>query len=213
RTIQLQPFVWNFILQTVDSAEFEKSDTTVTDAFKAMDSWKYFNPAEYRSSNDEQLRKAALLIPAVELATFWETPMLLQARALWYRTLSKKLPITKFLHTIKTVSSSQCRLCNGAEDNLSHFMINCPIKQEIWSIIIPKYFPDLIITIPDILTTLLSLESPVPIRKRQRPKYFTILSTTHWTIWIYYWEHIINQTPFILDTIVNKITSHISILL
>ncbi|KAI9273986.1 hypothetical protein EDC94DRAFT_593395 [Helicostylum pulchrum] len=156
RTIQLQPFVWNFVLQTVDSAEFEKIDTTVTDAFKAIDSWKQFNPAEYRNSNDEQLRKAALLISAVELATFWEIPMLLQARALWYRTLSKKMPTTKFLHKIKTVSSPQCRLCKSTEDNLFHFMINCPIKQEIWSIIIPKYFPDLIIIIPDILIMLLS---------------------------------------------------------
>lgn len=111
--------------------EYEKTDTQVLEDFQEMGSWKRFNPTEYRNSNHKTLKKAALLIPITALTAFWDAPTLLQARNIWYRTLSKKLPITKFLHKFKTVYSSMlCRLCKGADNDFDCFIINCEKKNK-----------------------------------------------------------------------------------
>ncbi|KAI7907632.1 uncharacterized protein BX663DRAFT_565862, partial [Cokeromyces recurvatus] len=58
--------------------------------------------------------------------------MLLQARSLWYRILSRKIPHSDYLYQIQTISTNLCRLCQSVPDSLDHFLFLCPIRHKIW---------------------------------------------------------------------------------
>lgn len=138
------------------------------------------------------LQRARLIISATALHTFWSAPLLLPARGLWYRTISKKLPTTSFLNKIKTVDFPLCRLYKTDTDTLHHFLFYCPIKQDIWWAVLPTYFPDIIFNPGEILDSIMNLTTPKVISRSQTVRLFTVISITHWTIWIHYWQHIIH---------------------
>jgi hypothetical protein len=64
----------------------------------------------------------------------------------------------------------------------------------------------------DIYKMLLHLEPPVNIRPSQHAFFTTVISTTLWHIWYFYWQFIIEDMPFLTDTAIAKIESQISIL-
>jgi hypothetical protein len=61
--------------------------------------------------------------------------MLLQARGVWYRVLSRKLPTAVFLAGVKSVPTDQFRLCLDQVDSLAHFLVLRPNKQTVWTAI------------------------------------------------------------------------------
>ncbi|KAI9346323.1 hypothetical protein BD770DRAFT_180188 [Pilaira anomala] len=161
-----------------------------------------------------EISTEALLISVASLKQFWSPLMLLQTRTLWYRTFSKELPTTSFLHLIGTVESPNCRLCgNSNSDTLEHFLLHCLLKQEIWSSVLLEYFCTPPLTSAEVLATLLTLTPPTTIRRTQIPTLYTIAATTHWTIWIHYWNFITGKKLFLPKAILTSIHSQVSLLL
>ncbi|KAI9332181.1 hypothetical protein BD770DRAFT_297500, partial [Pilaira anomala] len=214
RTMSIQPYLWNFILKDMPAHEISRVDLSLYKSFQQMSSWKNFHILNYRSLISGDNNTEALLISAASLKKFWSTSMLLQTRDLWYRTFSKKLPTTSFLHIIGTVESPNCRLCGNSNiDTLDHFLLYCPLKQEIWSSVLLQYFSTPPLTATETLTTLLTLTPPTIIGRTQIPTLYTIVAITHWTIWIHYWNFIIDKKLFLATAILTSIHSQVSLIL
>ncbi|KAF1797749.1 hypothetical protein V8B55DRAFT_1345902 [Mucor lusitanicus] len=66
---------------------------------------------------------------------FWQLPILLQSRTVWYRLLHRKIPSKSILHHLipNNHPSPQCPLCSsqGIED-IQHFFFTCPLKLAVW---------------------------------------------------------------------------------
>ncbi|KAG1136785.1 hypothetical protein G6F37_011737 [Rhizopus arrhizus] len=180
---------------------------------------KYLNAqiSRKRTNNGRIERKTIYLMKekdrAKDFKTFWSLPLLLPARNHWYRVLSKKLPTATYLHKIGTVSSKLCRLCGSAAEDIEHFVVSCPNKNPIWSMVLKYHFPTYLFTNTDILNALHSIKSPFHHRSNLYRPFFVIVSTTQFYIWKAYWQLVINSIPFTTDAIITTINRQIHILL
>lgn len=212
RTMKLQPYLWQFILQNTEVSVVERTDNSLIHQFQQLTSWKRFSTTEYRYCNDKDLQRAELNINSKDLKLFWEAPMLLQSRSLWYRVISQKLPTAVYLHKIQIVNSPICRLCKDTRDSFEHFVIYCPIKREIWKAILQHYLPDTPILYSELYSALVKLTSPAKISRLKKSFFFTVISTTQWHIWTQYWRFIMDQKPFIPNSVIKVIHSQIAML-
>ncbi|KAI9473392.1 MAG: hypothetical protein EXX96DRAFT_487781 [Benjaminiella poitrasii] len=119
--------------------------------------------------------------------------------------LHRKLPTTKFLHTIQLISISVCRLCNAVIDTIDRFLVLCSHKLQIWSSLLPKYFPAVHFTPFAILQILMYLNPPSSIRRLDISRLFTFVNTMLWPIWVYYWQYIMQNIPYNYQTLINSI--------
>jgi hypothetical protein len=107
----------------------DRNDDPLLEQFQQVELWQRYQSSTFRYRYDSKIQKSALLLPEKFLKRFWSTPMLLQARTLWYRVLSQKIPHTKYLHQIGKVDSPVCQLCQEQEDSFTHFLVFCPTKK------------------------------------------------------------------------------------
>ncbi|KAI9356845.1 hypothetical protein BD770DRAFT_322562, partial [Pilaira anomala] len=140
-------------------------------------------------------------------------PLQLQVRSHWYRVLSQKLPIAPYLQQIGTLENSQCRLCNAEEESLAHFLVTCPIKKDIWKMVLNFHYPTFTFTTDHILQALLRLQVPFPPRSNQVAPLLVLLSTSQYYIWYAYWQIIIQKVPFRPEHIIQTINHQVSLLL
>jgi hypothetical protein len=213
RTVQLKPFLLSYVLQTTSPQTHSQVDTSLVDNFIKATRWKKYQASEYRNYHMTTLKYPTMLISKISWLIFWSTEMLLQARAVWYRVLSNKIPTTAYLAQIKTVDNPQCRLCRKNNDDLEHFLVSCPSKQDIWLDIITRYLSEYQLDLTMVYMILRFLQFPKQIRRSDRDRVYTIFSTTLWNLWIFYWKFIIDKVPFQIDIILSKINSQIITLL
>lgn len=213
RTMQLQPYLWRFITMDVPPEILNGTADNLTSQFLQLSTWKNFDPRTFRLPNDSQGTSILSSVSPKALSYFWSAPMFLQARSLWYRVMCKKIPHTSFLYKIKTVDSPNCRLCHGQEDTLSHFLVYCPQKRIIWETVLNYHFPTFEFSVEDILQLLYSLHSPFPSHSSLQISLIATISTILWNTWIFYWQFIIQHSPFQTEVIINKTLSQISTLL
>jgi hypothetical protein len=157
------------------SSIFNKINPAIEVLYKQLS-----NQVGPRMSNDPRLIQLSLPIPSKLLHRFWSTDMLLQARSLWYRVLTRKIPTVNYLFRIKRASSSTCQLCNEHEDSLDHFLVFCSQKQVVWYNILQSSFPSECLDLNSIHTTLISLQPPLSLRSTQVSRFLTVLSTAQW---------------------------------
>jgi hypothetical protein len=213
RTMKLQPYLWKFIINDVTQEMLDRKDDPLLEQFQQVKLWQRYQPRLFRYTYDSKIQKAALLLPGKSLEHFWSNPMLLQARNLWYRVLSKNIPHTKYLYEIGKADSSICQLCQEQDDSSTHFLVSCPRKMEIWNRVLHQRFRTYEILAEDIINTLINLQPPFHHRSVLYMPFMVSVSTTLWYIWLNYWKCMIEHTPFLSENIVPKIQSQISILL
>jgi hypothetical protein len=212
RTVQLKSFLWQFIEKDLTIHEYTRPDDSLIQQFQNLSLWKNYDPSGFRTAIDPNHRILASSIPKRFLKRFWSATMLLQARAVWYRVISRKVPTTISLQRIKRTPTNQCRLCHEHTDTLQHFLVQCPIKKSVWINILQSHFPTESFNMDDVLHMLLNLETPMTLRSSKYDSFAIVISTTLWYIWYYYWQFIINDLPFQNDMVISKIEAQISIL-
>ncbi|ORE01179.1 hypothetical protein BCV72DRAFT_185237, partial [Rhizopus microsporus var. microsporus] len=69
-------------------------------------------------------------IPYSVWPSFWKFPLSHSISNVWYRILHHKIPCRAFLHGImpEAFSSSRYDLCGQLEENIEHFLYQCPLK-------------------------------------------------------------------------------------
>ncbi|CAO3685702.1 unnamed protein product [Rhizopus stolonifer] len=174
--------------------------------------WKKLHAGKYRQLANTTRHQSKIKLPSSRFKLFWNSSMLLQARAVWYRILNYKLPTMSYLHSIRVVASSQCRLCEDANESIQHFLILCPFKLTIWISILQHFFLDHHIQHEDIWNLLISLEPPPSLTRSQYQQLITIASTSLWCMWSSYWQTVFQDVPFPTADISAKIISQVSIL-
>ncbi|KAG1442360.1 hypothetical protein G6F56_011093 [Rhizopus delemar] len=167
RTISLQPYLWNFILNDIPTLDEDHTPDKLAQQFCTHPLWKKFHPGKYRQVANTTRHQSKIKLPSSRLKLFWNSFMLLQARAVWYRILNYKLPTMSYLHSIRVVASAQCRLCEDADESIQHFLILCPFKLTIWISILQHFFLDHHIQHEDIWNLLISLEPPPSLTRTQ----------------------------------------------
>ncbi|KAG0787255.1 hypothetical protein G6F22_007378 [Rhizopus arrhizus] len=209
---KLQPYLWNFILSDIPNLDEDHTPDQLAQQYCSHPLWKKFNASNYRQLAKNNRNQSKIKLPSSRLRLFWNSSMLLQARAVWYRTLNYKLPTMSYLHSIRVVASAQCRLCEDAEDTLQHFLILCPLKLPIWLSIFQHFFPGHHIEREHIWNLIKSLEPPPSITRPHYQQLITITSTSLWHMWSSYWQTVFQDVPFLTADISAKIISQVSIL-
>jgi hypothetical protein len=208
----MQDYLWTFIENDITTDEYSRHDDSLMQQFQSISLWRHYRSSIYRNSNDMNLRQAALLIPKRALKSFWSSPMLLQARGVWYRVLSGKVPTAIALKRINITTTTQCRLCYAHVESLDHFLVFCPNKQTVWTAILQCFYATEALHLNDVYNMLINLEAPSNLRSAQYASFITVLSTTLWYIWFFYWQFIFHDQPFQTDIVIDKILSQISVL-
>lgn len=139
------------------------------------------------------------------------------ARTLYYRCFSNCIPTKKVLLKYGQVCSSTCFLCCHHTDSIRHFLVDCDIKWRLWKQVLKQYFPLVGFSSEDIYQSIRYLKVPRSVRLAERKKYFSVLSTTVYQLWIIYWQHGNDKLyPYplsLLDTTFTRIITHIERLL
>lgn len=212
RTVQLQPFVWQYILHdhTLDNTALA---TTFHHQLITHPQWSILRSTELRNFQDDIGKKYQLLVPASQLYKFWASPMLLPARQLWYRTLIRKLPTGKYLHDIHRRDSPLCSICHREIDTYEHFILQCSKKIEIWQDMLLEFYPHLSLQLEELRHFLVYLQPPVFLSVHHIPTFLTFCSTVQFIIWKHYWKLQFDSTPFSTQNIILEIRQQLQILL
>jgi hypothetical protein len=115
---------------------------------------------------------------------FWSCSMYPQARTIYYRTFSKCILTKAVLFQYGIIASPVCSFCFQAEDNLQHFLVECPPKRKIWHRILSQYFPHLQFSSAMLYDSLRFLKHPEAVKTSHI--YIPIVSTILWQLWIQY---------------------------
>ncbi|KAG0822606.1 hypothetical protein G6F19_011268 [Rhizopus arrhizus] len=212
RTIRLQPYLWPYILTNVPIIVDDSTADALSQQFRNLLLWNKFSSAKYRQLKDPSDYQTRINIPKFRLHLFWNANMLLQARTVWYRTLNLRLPTMKFLCNLQLADSAQCRLCRLCEDSIEHFLVFCPLKLTIWNSVLRTWYPELNLPSEALCHFLLSLVPPPTLPLAQLQRFLTVVSTSLWYIWYFYWQFVLQGVPFHANTIISKISSQVSVL-
>ncbi|KAG1136317.1 hypothetical protein G6F37_012049 [Rhizopus arrhizus] len=214
RTVKLHSYLFDHVIADVDEdIQLVPNITTLVSQLQHNQLWHSYTSHSFRNLKITGTISLFSPIPAKDFKTFWSLPLLLPARNHWYRVISKKLPTATYLHKIGTVASTLCRLCGSAAEDFEHFVVSCPNKNPIWSMVLKYHFPTYLFTNTDILNALHSIKSPFHHRSNLYRPFFVIVSTTQFYIWKAYWQLVIDSIPFTSDAIVTTINRQIHILL
>jgi hypothetical protein len=126
--------------------------------------------------------------------------------------LSRKVPTAVALMRINITNTAQCRLCHAHVESLDHFLVLCPNKQTVWTAILQCFYATEALHLDEIYNMLVNLEVPINLQSSQYAWFITVLSTTLWYIWFFYWQFIFHDQPFQTDVVIDKIISQISLL-
>ncbi|KAK4519880.1 uncharacterized protein ATC70_010124 [Mucor velutinosus] len=177
-------------------------DWTNFDSFGTLsitDKWKLYHPITYRQQQ-QQLVPSEHRFSNAMVKTLWSSPAHPTARTVLYRALSRCIPHKTYLCTIGSVENSICSFCAQGIDILRHFVVDCPVKWQLWQSVLSQYYSDFPLTSEIIYGTVRYLHLPRFIKDRS--KYITVISTIFWQIWNLYWLHgSQNPSPLSLDSI------------
>jgi hypothetical protein len=123
-----------------------------------------------------------------------------------------KSPLAVALMRINITNTAQCRLRHAHEESLDHFLVLCPNKQTVWAAILQCFYATEALHLDEIYNMLVNLEAPINLRYSQYASFITVLSTTLWYIWFFYWQFIFHDKPFQTDIVIDKSISQISLL-
>ncbi|KAI7897995.1 uncharacterized protein BX663DRAFT_546720 [Cokeromyces recurvatus] len=136
---------------------------------------------------------------------FWRTSLPPAAHTVWFRTIHDKIPTKSLLNHLipDTHPSPECTHCHHPEDNLRHFIYECPIKRHIWHTTITTFFPRVQITSQQLLSLLFSLDygefkdltSPVA----SSVSFLSVVGCILLSLWKNHWRSVFDKHPFSSD--------------
>lgn len=214
RRVKLVDFVWTHILNPPSTAPIDWASHPIDSQMRDNHLWSSFKRHDFRQHYQTSVETTSRFSPNL-IKSFWSSAMYPQARTVYYRVLSKCIPTKHVLSRYGSVSSLICSLCHTAEDNLKHFLVDCPPKREIWHRILSQYFPHLLFTPGILYDSLRYLKLPASMKHSRI--YLPIISTILWQLWNLYWQHgNDNELPLTIKTVdkmTPRIVSHIEALL
>lgn len=142
---------------------------------------------------------------------FWTLGLDPEARDVWYKVLVGKIPLSSFARRFGRTSSSLCQLCRQEFEDLSHFLVDCPIKKQAWNKVFGFYYPDLVFSSQCLFTSLCKLMIPPIIL--DETKYLIICGTTLRQLWLAHWAYVMQDIPFSDTTIARKAIQKTALLL
>ncbi|CEP15119.1 hypothetical protein [Parasitella parasitica] len=186
RTIELQPCVWPHILEAPNSQEVDWSNHEMLGQMRRLTTWSSFSSITFRKDRQAHIKKTQQF-PNHTVKLLWSSPMEPKARTVLYRSVSRCIPHKSFLIKFGSVETDICSFCGTGVDTLRHFLIDCPIKWQMWQTILNHYYKDYPISSEILFGTLRFLHMPRFIKDRQR--YMSVIATTLWQMWNLYWLH------------------------
>lgn len=118
RTIRLQPFLWDYILNDAPTLANDRTAESLSQQFRNQRIWQKFSSRKFRPLRSTNNYHSRIGIAQFRIKNFWNAPMLLQVRSVWYRMLNSKLPTMSYQHHIHNAKSSQYKLCHADEDTI-----------------------------------------------------------------------------------------------
>jgi hypothetical protein len=105
-------FVYEISSNTTEitTAEYARQDDLLIEQFQTVSLWKYCKSSVLETRMMKSFAKQFYLFQNGALKLFCSAPMLLQARGVWYRVLSRKVPNGMALKRIHITETTQCRL-------------------------------------------------------------------------------------------------------
>ncbi|KAI9325495.1 hypothetical protein BD770DRAFT_334879 [Pilaira anomala] len=143
RTIKLQPFVWDHIVNSPTTAATSHSDWKTHPLMKSMLSnnrWSPFDRQTFRQHY--QLDAESIIIFDIkDIKEFWHVTMYPQARTIFFRAFSKCIPSKDLLLKFNMVNTSLCSFCGWTKDSLEHFLVSCLPRQVVLYQVLAHYYP------------------------------------------------------------------------
>lgn len=206
RRIQIAPFVWTHILQPQSLHLIAWSQHSLVAMLKNAPSWKNFNTINFRQ-HFQSIVDFPLCFKTSIINTFWTFSTYPQARTIFYRVLSERIPTKQVLVKFGLVSSDRCSVCHTSAETFRHFLVDCPIKFEIWHRVLSQFYPHLFFTSDILFNSLRYLQHPDSMA--HCPQYLTVLSITLWQIWNLHWKHGTDSTIPVSNSFIESITPRI----
>ncbi|KAI7852123.1 hypothetical protein BDC45DRAFT_537694 [Circinella umbellata] len=97
-----------------------------------------------------------------------------------------------------------CTHCNAVLEIVQHFVLDCPQKHRVWSLIVQRHNSDW--TSEELFHFIATLQPP---QQLHAPLLYTILSLTIHTIWFHHWKYIFDRALFCTGIIANIIDNKI----
>ncbi|KAG1165804.1 hypothetical protein G6F36_013199 [Rhizopus arrhizus] len=157
---RLQPFLWGYILNDAPTLANDRTAESLSQQFRNQRTWQKFSSRKFRPLGNTNNYHSRIGIAQFRIKNFWNAPMLLQVRSVWYRVLNFKLPTMSYQHHIHNAESSQYKLCHADEDTIEHFMVFCPPRQFVWNSVLQSFYPELLLQLEHLWILLRSLNPP-----------------------------------------------------
>lgn len=197
KTVKLVPGVWPHILQPPSSSSLDWTSLDFFGNLGITEQWKQYHPVTYRQQQQTLITSEHSFSNSM-VKTLWSSPAHPIARTVLFRALSKCIPHKTYLRTIGSAANSVCPFCAHGIDTLRHFVVDCPIKWQLWQSVLSQYYTNYPLTAEIIYGTVRYLHLPSFIK--DRAKYFAVISTTLWQLWNLYWIHG-SQNPLPLSAV------------
>jgi hypothetical protein len=186
RSILLKSFVWPHVIYPPRPSPYDWSHHTLIQQLTHVPAFASFSSKSFRS-----LLARPLLshhhFPSPIIKIFWSCMMYPQARTVFYRALTKRIPHNAYRFSYGAISSPTCTICHQDDEDRLHFLTSCPRKWILWDYLLHLHYPTTTFTPEIIYATLLELTIPITIL--DIPRFLTICSTILWQIWIAHWQH------------------------
>jgi hypothetical protein len=163
--------------------------------------WQGYHPRGFRAYQDRHYQ-SPFDFDFDRIKTIWSTMMYPQARTVWYRVLTGKIPHNTLLFSFGLIPSPLCSFCHQQADNIDHFLVTCPKKWILWEHTLHLIYPDLEFPPSLLFDILYSLHVPGSILNIK--SFDAIISTILWQIWNLSWKHGYQNPRPIHQTIINK---------
>ncbi|KAK4520700.1 uncharacterized protein ATC70_006578 [Mucor velutinosus] len=186
KTVKLVPGVWTRILQPPSTSILDWTSFDFFDKLGITEHWKQYHRVTYRQQQQQLVPSEHQFSKSMAKA-LWPSPAHPDARTVLYRALSRCIPHKSYLRTIGSVENSICPFCAQSTDTLRRFVIDCPVKWQLWQSVLSQHYHNYPLAPEIIYGTVRYLHLPCFIKDRS--KYLAVISTTFWQMWNLYWLH------------------------
>ncbi|KAL0088735.1 hypothetical protein J3Q64DRAFT_1432750 [Phycomyces blakesleeanus] len=132
---------------------------------------------------------------------FWFLTLSTSTHNIWFRLLHNSLSPASILHAIITsfVASPKCRLCGYSNQTPEHFLVECPLVWQVWTMTMHMWIPHWQAQPSTILRTFYALALPP---SPPHINSYHVLDGVLAAVWKAYWRTIFDDVPFVPANVV-----------
>ncbi|KAL0087484.1 hypothetical protein J3Q64DRAFT_1638624, partial [Phycomyces blakesleeanus] len=150
---------------------------------------------------DPNPRQSVLCLSPRQWNLFWSLTLPTSTRNIWFWLLHNSLSSASILHAIipSSVTSPKWRLCGHSNQTPEHFLVECPLIWQVWTMTMSRWIPQWPARPSTILRAFYALTlSPSP----PHIDSYYVLDGVLATVWKAYWRKIFDNVPFVSANIV-----------